>query len=61
LHLRSLSIRGFRGANDDEEPLVVGFPGRFSVLIGANGSGKTTVCDAAVLAHAPGCSLGAWR
>lgn len=52
MHLSSLSIRGFRGA-DDNEPLVVGIPGRFSVLIGANGSGKTTVCDAAVLAHAP--------
>jgi putative ATP-dependent endonuclease of OLD family len=52
LHLSSLSVRGFRGA-DDEEPLVVGIPGRFSVLIGANGSGKTTVCDAAVLAHGP--------
>ena len=50
MHLSSLSIRGFRGA-DDDEPLVVGFPGRFSVLIGANGSGKTTVCDAALLAH----------
>lgn len=52
LHLSSLSIRGFRGA-DDNEPLVVSIPGRFSVLIGANGSGKTTVSDAAVLAHAP--------
>lgn len=50
MHLSSLSIRGFRGAGDDE-PLVVSFPGRFSVLIGANGSGKTTVCDAALLAH----------
>ncbi len=50
MFMSSLKIRGFRGA-DDAEPLVVEFPGRFSILIGANGAGKTTVCDAAVLAH----------
>jgi putative ATP-dependent endonuclease of OLD family len=50
MYMSSLKIRGFRGA-DDAEPLVVEFPGRFSVLIGANGAGKTTVCDAAMLAH----------
>jgi putative ATP-dependent endonuclease of OLD family len=50
VYLSRLRIRGFRGANGDD-PLEVSFPGRFSVLIGANGAGKTTACDAAQLAH----------
>lgn len=44
-----MSITGFRaGANDT---LRCTFPGRFSVLLGANNAGKTTVCDALYLAH----------
>lgn len=50
MHLSHLSIRGFRGAQD-EDPTEVSIPGRFSVLIGANGAGKTTACDALLLAH----------
>jgi len=50
VYLSRLRVRGFRGANGDD-PLEVSFPGRFSVLIGANGAGKTTACDAAQLAH----------
>lgn len=49
MHLRSLSIRGLRAAADDE--LTVDLPGRFAVLVGPNGGGKTTICDAAYLSH----------
>jgi putative ATP-dependent endonuclease of OLD family len=50
VYLSKLSLRGFRGA-DDENPLEVSFPGRFSVMIGANSAGKTTISEAAMLAH----------
>jgi len=39
-------MRGVAGGEID-----VDLPGRFSVLIGANGSGKTTIADAIYLAH----------
>lgn len=49
MHLSSVTVRGFRaGANED---FTCTFPGRFSVLLGANNAGKTTVCDALYLAH----------
>ena len=46
MYLRDLTVRGFRaGARQD---LVCTFPGRFSVLLGPNNVGKTTVCDALI-------------
>jgi len=49
VYLSRLVIRGFRaGALHD---LSCTFPGRFSVLVGPNNAGKTTVCDALYLAH----------
>jgi len=49
MYLRSFKAEGFRGSG--EHPIEVEFPGRFSLLIGANGAGKTTVCDGLYLAH----------
>lgn len=44
-----MTVHGFRAAS--EEPLECVLPGRFSVLAGANGAGKSTIIDAIVLAH----------
>jgi putative ATP-dependent endonuclease of the OLD family len=41
--LESVEIEGYRAAT---VPLVVHFPGRLSVIVGGNNSGKTTICDA---------------
>jgi putative ATP-dependent endonuclease of OLD family len=49
LHLTKLTVSGFRASAD--EAVAVAFPGRFSVLVGANGVGKTTVSDALYLGH----------
>ena len=49
MHLSRLAVRGFRAAADAE--LQCRFPGRFSLLVGANNVGKTTVSDALYLAH----------
>lgn len=49
MHLSQLRVRGLRASADDE--LVVSLPGRFAVIVGANSAGKTTVADAAYLAH----------
>ncbi|QEC47288.1 AAA family ATPase [Baekduia soli] len=49
MFLSTLKVAGYRAAADGE--LEVSLPGRFSVLVGANGVGKTTVCDGVVLAH----------
>ena len=49
MHLSRLTVEGFRAAAEDKIDVAV--PSRFCVLVGANGSGKTTVCDAAYLAH----------
>ena len=49
MHLSKLTVEGLRASAD--AAIEVTFPGRFSVLIGANGAGKTTVCDAAYLGH----------
>jgi putative ATP-dependent endonuclease of OLD family len=43
-------VRGFRASADRE--LECRFPSRFSVLLGANSAGKTTVSEALYLAHA---------
>ena len=49
MHLSKLTVRGFRASAEAE--VEVEIPGRFSVLIGANSAGKTTVSDAIYLGH----------
>ncbi len=49
MHLSRLVVRGFRAAADAE--LEVCFPGRFSLMVGANNAGKTTIGDALYLVH----------
>ena len=49
MFLRRLTVRGFRSAVAAD--LSCQFPGRFSLVIGSNNAGKTTVADAAYLAH----------
>ena len=49
MHLRRVTVEGFRAAAS--APLTVEFPGRFSLLVGANGAGKTTINDAIYCAH----------
>lgn len=47
--LKQVVVQGFRAA--DQEELVCEFPGRFAVLLGANSTGKSTICDAITLTH----------
>jgi putative ATP-dependent endonuclease of the OLD family len=49
MFLSKLTVDGLRASA--EAQVEVALPGRFSVLLGANGSGKTTICDAAYLGH----------
>ena len=49
MHLSRVEIEGLRASA--ESAIVCDLPGRFSVLIGANGAGKTTITDALYLAH----------
>lgn len=49
MYLRRLRVSGYRSGADD--PVEVVLPGRFSVVIGANSSGKTTFAEAAYLGH----------
>src|ERR1700754_3580728 len=49
MYLRRIAVRGFRAAADEE--IVCGLPGRFSLLVGANNAGKSTLADALYLAH----------
>ena len=49
MHLSSIEVCGYRASA--EGLLRCEFPGRFSVLVGPNGGGKTTICDAIYLAH----------
>lgn len=49
MYLSKLMVRGLRASA--EHDLEVRLPGRFSVLVGANGAGKTTVAEALQLAH----------
>lgn len=49
MHLSRVTVQGFRAAATSQ--LTVEFPGRFSLLVGANGAGKTTVNDAIYWAH----------
>jgi putative ATP-dependent endonuclease of the OLD family len=50
MFLSSVEVCGYRASANG--PLKCEFPGRFSVLVGPNSGGKTTVCDAIYLAHA---------
>jgi putative ATP-dependent endonuclease of OLD family len=47
--LSKITVQGFRASAAAD--LTCTFPGRFSVLLGPNNAGKTTVCDALYLAH----------
>lgn len=49
MYLSELTVRGLRAAAEME--LQVSMPGRFSVIVGANSAGKSTVADAAYLVH----------
>jgi putative ATP-dependent endonuclease of OLD family len=49
VHLSRVEVKGLRASAESE--IICDLPGRFSVLIGANGVGKTTVTDALYLAH----------
>lgn len=49
MYLSRVSILGFRAAADQQ--IVCDLPGRFSVLVGANNTGKTTVAEALYLSH----------
>lgn len=49
MHLSRIEVEGFRASA--ETPIVCELPGRFSLLIGANGGGKTTLSEAIQLAH----------
>lgn len=49
MYLKRVMVDGFRAAVPS--PITVDFPGRFSLLVGSNGAGKTTINDAIYLAH----------
>jgi putative ATP-dependent endonuclease of OLD family len=49
VYMSSLTVRGLRSSA--EHDLQVSLPGRFSILVGANSAGKTTVADALYLGH----------
>ncbi|MDQ7809391.1 hypothetical protein Q5425_37185 [Amycolatopsis sp. A133] len=49
MYLQKVAVRGFRAAAGEE--IVCEFPGRFSLLAGANNAGKSTVADSLYLAH----------
>lgn len=49
MYLKKVKVQGFRAAASVTLECV--FPGRFSVLVGPNNAGKTTVCESLYLAH----------
>lgn len=49
MFLQRVTVHGYRAACDEE--IVCELPGRFSVVVGANGTGKTSVTEAMYLAH----------
>lgn len=49
MYLSQVKIRGYRAAASDE--ISVNLPGRFALIMGANGSGKTTINEAIAIAH----------
>lgn len=49
MHLKRIEVEGYRASANS--PIVCELPGRFSLILGANGSGKTTINEAIALAH----------
>lgn len=49
MYLSRVKVSGLRASAEGE--IDCQLPGRFSVLIGANGAGKTTITDSLYLAH----------
>lgn len=49
MHLKRIEVEGYRAAATS--PIVCEFGSRFSLLLGANGAGKTTINEAIVFAH----------
>lgn len=49
MYLSSIEVQGYRASALG--PVVCQLPGRFSLLLGANGAGKTTINEAVVQAH----------
>ena len=49
MHLKRIEFEGYRASANS--PIVCELPGRFSLILGANGSGKTTINEAIALAH----------
>lgn len=49
MHLRRIKVEGYRASAN--APIVCELSGRFSLILGANGSGKTTINEAIALAH----------
>lgn len=49
MHLKRVEVQGYRASAS--APLSCELPGRFSLILGANGSGKTTINEAIALAH----------
>lgn len=49
MFLKSVTIRGFRAAAQHD--ITCTLPGRFTLLVGGNNAGKTTVCESLYLAH----------
>lgn len=49
MYLSSVEVQGYRASATG--PVECQLPGRFSLLIGANGAGKTTINEAVVQAH----------
>ena len=49
MHLKRIEVEGYRASAT--APIVCELGGRFSLILGANGSGKTTINEAIALAH----------
>lgn len=49
MHLKRIEVEGYRASAN--APIVCELSGRFSLVLGANGSGKTTINEAIALAH----------
>lgn len=49
MHLKRIEVEGYRASAN--APIVCELSGRFSLILGANGSGKTTINEAIALAH----------
>lgn len=49
MYIKTVTARGFRAGVAAD--LTCHLPGRFTLLVGANNAGKTTICEALYLAH----------